>query len=80
MKKGNKSITCPHCGKTISAGVDTIIRLKDAAHYLGISKWTLYRLTCERKIEFSKPNNRIIYFTKRGLDAYASKNPIKLSA
>lgn len=51
-----------------------LLRIEDASTYLGLSKNTLYRLTADKKIEHSKPNGKVIMFTREQLDKYASKN------
>lgn len=49
----------------------------EASEFLGISKSTLYKLTHKRKIRFSKPNGRKIYFAKSDLIEWMSRNPVK---
>lgn len=57
-----------------------LLRIEQAASYLGISKHSIYRLTCEKKIEFSKPNGKVIYFTQEALNEYAARNTQKAAA
>lgn len=45
--------------------------LKRAAEYLGVSKSFLYKMVSQKKIPFSKINNKLIYFTKKDLDEFA---------
>lgn len=45
--------------------------LKRAAEYLEVSKSFLYKMVSQRKIPFSKINNKLIYFTKNDLDDFA---------
>jgi excisionase family DNA binding protein len=40
----------------------------EAAEYLGIAKSTLYKFTASNMIPFSKPNGKIIYFSKKQLE------------
>ncbi len=55
----------------------TIFSPKDAAQYMGISQSTLYKLTSAGIIPFSKPNGKLIYFSKAGLDRWLLSNPSK---
>ncbi len=47
---------------------------RQAAEYLGLSIHTIYSLTFYRKIRFSKPNGKKIYFAKADLDAWLNRN------
>jgi len=43
-------------------------QIDEAAKYLGVSRGHLYKLTCQSKIPFYKPNGKRIYFKKSELD------------
>lgn len=47
---------------------------REAADYLGLSIHTIYSLTYYRKIKFSKPGGKLVYFAKADLDAWLNKN------
>jgi excisionase family DNA binding protein len=46
------------------------LTLPEAAAYLGVTRSHLYQLTHKRKIPFSKPGNKIIYFIRQELDEW----------
>ncbi len=53
------------------------LTVNQAAKYMGMSVSQLYKLTSQKKIAHSKPNNKTLYFTKAALNQYAFKNKIK---
>jgi excisionase family DNA binding protein len=55
------------------------LTVDEACEFMGVSKSTLYKLTHKRKIRFSKPNGRKIYFAKSDLIAWMSRNQVKTS-
>lgn len=52
----------------------TIFSMNEASEYTGISKGHLYKLTMDKKISFSKPGGKLIFFTKDDLDDYLLSN------
>lgn len=56
--------------KTALLSAKTVFTPKEAAHYMGISQSTLYKLTSAGILPFSKPNGKLIYFSKTGLDEW----------
>lgn len=54
-----------------------ILSFKEALGYLDVSKSFLYKLTSNRGVRLSKPNNGKIYFRKSDLDAYMLSNEHK---
>lgn len=51
-----------------------IMHLEDAALYLGISKSTLYKLTCSKRIPFYRSEGgKLIYFKRSDLEAWMVK-------
>jgi excisionase family DNA binding protein len=48
-----------------------------AAEYLGVAKPTLYSYVSSRKIPFSKPTGKRIFFQKEKLDEWLLQNPHK---
>jgi excisionase family DNA binding protein len=53
-----------------------LLTLEEAAAYLRLSRSHLYKLTSSGKIAFSKPNGKVLYFTKRDLDAWATSSRV----
>ncbi len=54
-----------------------IFNTNEASKYLDISKSSLYKLTQQRKIPFSKPNGGKMYFQKEDLDNWMLSNRSK---
>ncbi len=52
----------------------TILNMNEASEYTGLSKGRLYRLTMDKKISFSKPGGKLIFFEKKDLDEYLLSN------
>lgn len=48
----------------------TVFTPKEAAQYMAISQSTLYKLTSAGVLPFSKPNGKLIYFSKAALDSW----------
>jgi excisionase family DNA binding protein len=48
----------------------TVFNPKEAAEYINISLSTLYKLTSGGIIPFSKPNGKLIYFSRVALDQW----------
>jgi excisionase family DNA binding protein len=46
----------------------TVFAPKEAAKYMGISLSTLYKLTSAGILPYSKPNGKLIYFSRQSLD------------
>jgi len=53
----------------------TTFNLKDFCDYTGLSSSFAYKLTAGRKIRFSCPNGKLIFFKKEDVDAYLMSNP-----
>lgn len=62
--------------KAISAPHDSVLTLDQAAHFLGVSKATLYKYTAERRMPHYKPTGRRIYFKGDELEKWITDNPI----
>lgn len=54
-----------------------ILSFKEATQYLDLSESSLYKLTSESKISFSKPNGGKLYFKKSDLDNWMLQNENK---
>ncbi|MDD3322917.1 MAG: helix-turn-helix domain-containing protein [Paludibacter sp.] len=53
-----------------------ILSFDEACQYTGISKSFLYKLTSARKIEYSKPTGKLIFFEREILDNFLLSNKI----
>ena len=56
--------------------IKPIMTLDEACNYAGLSKSAMYKLTHERKVPFSKPNGKCIYFSRTDLDAWMMGNRV----
>ncbi|WP_372474137.1 helix-turn-helix domain-containing protein [Capnocytophaga sp. ARDL2] len=54
-----------------------ILSFREALVYLDISESSLYKLTSNREITFTKPNNGKIYFKRTDLDNWMLSNEHK---
>jgi excisionase family DNA binding protein len=55
----------------------TVLTAQEAACYMAISQSTLYKLTSAGIVPFSKPNGKLIYFSKDSLDQWLLSNSSK---
>ena len=54
----------------------SILTLAELSRYTGLSKSCLYKLTSSRKIPFSCPNGKTLFFEKEAIDKWLLSNPI----
>lgn len=54
-----------------------VMNMEEACLYSGISKSTLYKLTCKGDIPHSKPSGKLIFFDRDELDSWMLSNPVK---
>jgi excisionase family DNA binding protein len=54
--------------------VKDILNLNEAASFTGLSKSCIYKLTMKRKISFSKPGGKLIFFQRRALEKFMLGN------
>lgn len=57
-----------------------VLNFSEAAILLGFSESYLYKLTHFRKLPFSKPNNKTIFFNRQELEAWMMSNRIATDA
>ena len=60
--------------KLKSIALKEILDTKEALIYIGIKSSTLYKLTSQKAIPFSKPNGGKLYFQKLELDQWMLQN------
>ena len=53
-----------------------ILDFRESCKFLGLSKSTLYKLTCSGQIPFYKPNGKLIYFNKNELIHWITRRRI----
>lgn len=54
----------------------TVLTIDDVHLLTGISKSTIYRLTCEKKIPYYKPNAKLLFFDRAEIEAWAKQNRV----
>lgn len=54
-----------------------VMNTEDVCLYSGISKSTLYKLTCNKEIPHSKPSGKLIFFDRDEIDNWMLGNPVK---
>ena len=55
----------------------TTLTVTEFSEYSGLSKSTIYKLTSRRKIPFSCPNGKILFFDKEKIDRWLLSNPVR---
>jgi excisionase family DNA binding protein len=58
----------------------TVLNLKEASLYMGISTSMLYKLTSARAIPHSCPNGKMLFFRREDLDGWMLRSPQKVKA
>jgi len=56
------------------------LTFEEALLFLRVSKSTLYKLTHTKKIPFTKPGGKKLYFKKADLINWMNSNPVKSAA
>lgn len=54
----------------------TVLSVDDFHLYSGLSVSAIYKLTHGKKIKFSRPNGKVIFFKKEDIDEFLLSNPI----
>ena len=54
----------------------SMLTIDDVAFLTGLGKSYLYRLTCERKIPYYKPNGKLMYFDRGEIEAWMKQNRV----
>lgn len=60
----------------IAVNTKEILNADEAARYLGMSIYGIYNLTHRRLLPYSKPSNKLIYFKRSDLEAWALGNRV----
>ncbi len=56
-----------------------VLTLEEAVEYTGISRSYMYKLTARGEIPYSKPQGKLIYFSREKLDQWLLSNEHKSS-
>ena len=57
-----------------------VLRLEEAALFMGISKSSLYKMTHKHELPFFRPNGKLIYFEKAELLKWMRQNRVMTEA
>lgn len=52
-----------------------MLTMQEAVMFTGVSKHTLYRMTCSNRIKHYKPGGKLIYFSREDLINWMTQNP-----
>lgn len=63
-------------GRVTPLHAKEFLSLNEAALYTGITKSTLYKLTHNRQIPYSKPSGKLCFFRRSDLDEWMMSNPV----
>ncbi|MCM1517570.1 MAG: helix-turn-helix domain-containing protein [Pseudoflavonifractor sp.] len=55
------------------------LSMDEAAQYTGIAKNTLYKMTHNRQIPYSKPSGKLCFFRRSDLEAWMMSNPVAVA-
>lgn len=66
--------------KLLSERTDEVLTFEQACQFLDLSKSHLYKLTSTAQIPHYKPNGKRVYFSKRELEEWLLRNPVKTNA
>lgn len=53
-----------------------VLTIEDLHLLLGLSKATIYRLTCEKKIPYYKKNGKLLFFDRTEVEKWALENRV----
>lgn len=54
-----------------------ILTVDDLVAYTGLSKSDIYHKVQQRKIPFSRPNGKLLFFNKQKIDEWLLSNPVE---
>jgi excisionase family DNA binding protein len=63
--------------ESLLLGSKTVLTFEEACIYTGISRSYMYKLTASSNIPFSKPNGKVIFFSREKLDRWMLANEYK---
>lgn len=53
-----------------------VLNIDDVAVLTGLSKSTLYKMTCSKEIPFYRPNGKLIYFDRKEIEGWMKRNRV----
>ena len=57
-----------------------VLTIGDVATLTGISKSTLYKMTCRKQLPFYKPNSKLLFFDRAEIEQWALQNRVNTLA
>lgn len=54
-----------------------VFNVEDLSIYTGLSKSAIYKLTSGKKLRFSCPSGKLLYFKKDDVDSFLLSNPVE---
>lgn len=63
----------------ISLHTKEVLTSNEAAHYMGVSKSYLYKLTMNRQIPYYKPTGKMCYFNRAEIEDWLQSNRVSTS-
>ena len=57
-----------------------VLTIGDVATLTGISKSTLYKMTCRRELPHYKPSGKLLFFDRCEIEQWALRNRVNTSA
>ena len=53
-----------------------VLNIDDVSVLTGLSKSTLYKMTCSKEIPFYRPNGKLIYFDRKEIEGWMKRNRV----
>ena len=53
-----------------------VLTIDDVALLTGISKSTLYKMTCKKQLPHYKPNSKLLFFDRKEIEEWAKQNRV----
>lgn len=54
----------------------SVLTMEECALFTGLSKSRLYKLTCTQQIPHYKPNGKLVYFDKKEIEKWLTRNRV----
>ncbi|MCH7411873.1 helix-turn-helix domain-containing protein [Belliella sp. R4-6] len=61
-------------------GLKNILNVEELCEYTGFKKSFIYKLVHQRKIPYSKPNGKVLFFERKKIDNWLLQNSHKTQA
>lgn len=61
---------------TLLASKGDVLTIDDVSLLTGISKSTLYKMTCKKLLPHYKPNSKLLFFNRKEIEEWAQQNRV----